>query len=66
MDRFKGVIKLSVNTQPTRPFSINVINPYTPPIHTKEKKQLIKEISALKWGRKKDLVEKEIFYRVGA
>lgn len=66
MDRFKWVIKLSVNTQPTRPFSINVINPYTPPIHTKEKKQLIKEISALKWGRKKDLVEKEIFYRVGA
>lgn len=66
MDKFKGVIKLSVGTQPTRPFSINILNPYTPPFHTAEKKKLIKEISALRRGRKKELVEKEIFYRVGA
>lgn len=66
MDKFKGVIKLSVGTQPTRPFSISILNPYTPPFHTPEKKKLIKEISALKRGRKKELVEKEIFYRVGA
>jgi len=55
-----------VGTQPTRPFSVNILNPYTPAIHTPEKKQLIKEISALKRGRKKELVEKEIFFRVGA
>lgn len=66
MDKFKWVIKLSVGTQPTRPFSVNILNPYTPALHTADKKRLIKEISALKWGRKKDLVEKEIFYRVGA
>lgn len=66
MDKFKGVIKLSVGTQPTRPFSVNILNPYTPPIHSAEKKKLIKEISALKRGRKKELVEKEIFFRVGA
>ncbi|HNG96957.1 MAG TPA: TraM recognition domain-containing protein, partial [Candidatus Absconditabacterales bacterium] len=62
MDKFKGVMKLSVGSQPTRPFSISILNPYTPPLHSIEKKQLIKEISALKRGRKKDLVEKEIFY----
>ena len=66
MDRFKWVIKLSVWTQPTRPFSVNILNPYTPAIHTPEKKKLIKEISALKWGRKKELVEKEIYFRVWA
>lgn len=66
MDKFKWVIKLSVGTQPTRPFSVNILNPYTPAIHTTEKKKLIKEISALKRGRKKELVEKEIFFRVGA
>jgi len=64
MDTRKWIIKLAVDGQPTRPFSINVINPYTPPIHTPEKKRLIKEISALKRWRKKELVEKEIFYRV--
>ena len=66
MDTRKWIIKLAVDGQPTRPFSINVINPYTPAIHTPEKKKLIKEISALKRWRKKDLVEKEIFFRVGA
>lgn len=64
MDTRKWIIKLAVDGQPTRPFSINVINPYTPAIHTPEKKRLIKEISALKRWRKKELVEKEIFYRV--
>ena len=66
MDRFKWVIKLSVNTSPTRPFSISVLNPYEKPLNPPEKVKIIKEISRLKWGRKKDLVEKEIYYRVGA
>lgn len=66
MDRFKWVIKLSVNTSPTRPFSISVLNPYEKPLNSPEKVKIIKEISRLKWGRKKDLVEKEIYYRVWA
>lgn len=67
MDKYKWVMKLSVDTQPTRPFSINVVNPYAePPINTPDKVKVIKEISRLKWWRKKDLVEKEISYRIAA
>ena len=65
MDKFKWVMRLSVDTQPTRPFSIAAINPKSdPPTHSEEKKEVIKEISALKRWRKKDLVEKEIYYKV--
>jgi len=66
IDRFKAVIKLSINTQPSRPFSINVSNPYTEKWKNDPKKcDIIKQISALKYWRKRELVEKEIFYRVG-
>ena len=67
LDKFKWVIKLSVDMQPTPAFSINVRLPWEqPPLNTPEKAEIIKQISALKYGRKKDLVEKELFYRVGA
>jgi len=67
LDAFKAVIKLSVNMQPTQPFSINVKLPWEdPPLNTQEKMEIIKQISALKYGRKRDLVQKEVFYRVGA
>ena len=49
MDRFKGVIKLAIDSQPTRPFSISVLNPYTPALNSPEKIKIIKEISRLKW-----------------
>ena len=66
IDRFKAVMKLSINTQPSRPFTINVLNPYTDKDKNEFKKcEIIKQISALKYGRKRELVEKEIFYRVG-
>ena len=66
IDRFKAVMKLSINTQPSRPFTINVLNPYTDEGKNDPKKcEIIKQISALKYGRKRELVEKEIFYRVG-
>ncbi|MEI7477615.1 MAG: DUF87 domain-containing protein [bacterium] len=66
LDNFKSVFKMSVDNQATKPFSLDV-NKYflEPPLHTNEKIQVIKQISALKRGRKKDLVEKEIFFRVG-
>lgn len=66
MDKFKWVIKLSVNTQPTRPFSVNILNPYTAPLNSPERVNKMKQISALKRGRERELVEKEVFYRVGA
>lgn len=50
MDRFKGIMTLSVDTQPSRPFSIQ---PYyirgEEEIHTPEKLEIIKQISSLKW-----------------
>lgn len=66
MDKFKWVMRLSVDSQPTKPFSIAAENPYTPYINNEEKRDVIKEISALKWWRKKELVEKEVYYRVWA
>lgn len=65
IDRFKAVMKLSIDTQPSRPFSINVLNPYIEEGQNEDKKcEIIKQISNLKYGRKRELVEKEIFYRV--
>lgn len=67
LDAFQAAVKLSVRNQPTVPFSVDmrkyrqkfeVLNP-------PEKFEIIKQICALKYGRKKELVEKEIFYRVG-
>lgn len=66
IDARKWVLTLSVWWQPTRPFSINMRNPHSvPPVNTPEKVAIIKQISALKWGTKRELVDKEIFYRVG-
>lgn len=67
LDAFKAVIKLSVNMQPTAAFSIDVKRPWDDPaLNTPEKVEIMKQISALKYGRKKDLVQKEVYYRVGA
>jgi Helicase HerA, central domain len=67
LDKFKWVIKMSVDMQPTPAFSINVKLPWEDPaLNTHEKIEIIKQISALKYGRKRDLVEKEIYFRVGA
>lgn len=66
IDARKGVLTLSVWWQPTRPFSINMHNPYAEPVvNSPEKVAIIKQISALKWGTKRELVDKEVFYRVG-
>jgi hypothetical protein len=50
IDRFKAVMKLSIDTQPSRPFSINVLNPYTDEGKNDPKKcDIIKQISKLKY-----------------
>jgi hypothetical protein len=66
VDARKWVLTLSVWGQPTRPFSINMHNPFLETvINSPEKVAIIKQISALKWGTKRELVDKEVFYRVG-
>jgi hypothetical protein len=48
MDKFKSVMKLSVDTQPTIPFSIIPVNPYLETGDEKISKALI-ELSRLKY-----------------
>ena len=67
LDKFKGAIKMSVNMQPTEWFSIKVKLPWEDPaLNTAEKVEVMKKISALKYGRKKEIVEKEVFYKAWA
>lgn len=67
IDKFKWVLRLVVDSQPTKPFTLAVWNPFADPIkNSPEKVDIIKQISALKYGRKKELVDKEIYYRVWA
>ena len=63
MDKFKAVMKLSVDNQPTTPFSIIPVNPYLETGDEKVAKALV-ELSRLKYGRDKAFVSKEIEYRV--
>jgi hypothetical protein len=66
LDAFQAAVKLSVKNQPTAPFSVDIKRYWEYPIlNPPEKVEIIKQICALKYGRKKELVEKEIFYRVG-
>ncbi len=66
LDNFKSVFKMSVDGQATKSFSLDVVKFFNMPyVNTPEKVAIIKQISALKRGRKRELVEKEIYYRVG-
>ncbi len=64
MDKFKGVMKLAIDNQPSTPFSIIPTNPYLENGDPKIAKALI-ELSRLKYGRDKAFVSKEIEYRIG-
>ncbi|MFC1655254.1 type IV secretory system conjugative DNA transfer family protein [Patescibacteria group bacterium] len=65
LDKFKAVIKLSIDTQPSKPFSITPINPYLetgdPDVGV-----AIKQLSRLTYGREKSFVDREILRRIGA
>lgn len=63
MDKFKGVMKLAVDNQPTTPFSIIPTNPYLETGDPKVAKAFV-ELSRLKYGRDKAFVSKEIEYRI--
>lgn len=63
MDKFKAVMKLAVDNQPTTPFSIIPVNPYLESGDMKLAKAYT-ELSRLKYGRDKNFVSKEIEYRI--
>ena len=65
IDKFKAVMKLSIDSQPSRPFSITPVNPYLEE-GDKEAAEAYKQLSRLKFGRDRDFVEREILRRIGA
>jgi hypothetical protein len=65
IDKYKAVMKLSIDTQPSRPFSIVPVNPYTEE-GDKEAAEAFKQLSRLKYGRDRDFAEREILRRIGA
>ncbi|MDA1061066.1 MAG: type IV secretory system conjugative DNA transfer family protein, partial [bacterium] len=65
IDKFKAVMKLSIDTQPSRPFSIIPVNPYTEE-GDREASEAYKQLSRLKYGRDRDFVDREILRRIGA
>ena len=65
LDKYKACVKLSIDTQPSRPFSITPVNPYT---ETGDKNlgSALKQLSRLKYGRPREYVSREIIRRIGA
>lgn len=68
MDAFKGAMKLSIDGQPSRPFSIEVPRPWADMTYTKDAQaaEAFKQLSRLKYGRAKEFVDREIVRRIGA
>ena len=65
LDKFKAVMKLSIDTQPSRPFSITPVNPYLEK-GDDEAAEAFKQLSRLKYGRDREFVDHEIIRRIGA
>ena len=65
LDKFKAVMKLSIDTQPSRPFSITPVNPYKDKGDF-EAAEAFKQLSRLKYGRDREFVDREILRRIGA
>lgn len=65
VDKFKAVMKLSIDTQPSRPFSIIPLNPYLEKGDA-DVGEAYKQLSRLKYGRDVEFVNREILRRIGA
>lgn len=68
-EAFMGACKVCINGQQSRPFSFKSKIIYESfgwpkPLNTNEKIEIMKQISALKWWTKRELVDKEIYFRV--
>ena len=64
IDKYKAVMKLSIDTQPSRPFSIIPVNPYLEE-GDKDAAEAYKQLSRLKYGRDRDFVDREVLRRIG-
>ena len=66
-DKFKAAMKLCVDGQPSRPFSIDVPRPWLDKTYPKDMQaaEAFKQLSRLKYGRPKDFVNREILRRIG-
>lgn len=60
VEKFNAFVKLLVDNQPTRPFNMRTIAPLK---GNKEVAEAIRKLSRLKYGRPKEIVEKEIMER---
>jgi hypothetical protein len=65
LDKYKAVMKLSVDTQPSQPFSIIPDDPYLEK-GDEQAAQAFKQLSRLTYGRDKTFVSREIERRIGA
>ncbi|MDB4978863.1 MAG: hypothetical protein JWM56_1049, partial [Candidatus Peribacteria bacterium] len=67
MDAFKGSMKLCIDGQPSRPFSLEVPRPWLDTTYPKDLQaaEAFKQLSRLKYGRPKDFVDREIIRRIG-
>src|SRR3989344_1339731 len=67
MDAFKGAMKLSIDGQPSRPFSIDVPRPWMDTTYPKDAQaaEAFKQLSRLTYGRQRDFVSREILRRIG-
>lgn len=65
VDKFKAVMKLSIDNQPSTPFSIVPLSPYIDKGDA-ELGKAIKELARLKYGRDVEFVNREILRRIGA
>ncbi len=67
LDAFKACMKISVDSQPSRPFSIEIPKPWQDTTYVKDTKavEAYKQLSRLKYGRDKDFVGREIMRRIG-
>ncbi len=68
MDAFKSAMKLSIDGQPSRPFSLEVPRPWLDTTYVKDVNavEAFKQLSRLKYGRDKEFVSREIVRRIGA
>ncbi len=64
IDKFKAVMKLSIDTQPSKPFSIIPTNPHLDK-GDPEVGSAYKQLSRLKYGRDVEFVSREILRRIG-
>ena len=62
IDRFKAVARISIDTQPSQPFSLFADPPFPGDPKVGE---AIKQLSRLKYGRDVKFVEREILRRMG-